>query len=81
MKTSEENKWVGARTNSGPSKWKFEYGEDGEDSDDGEDGEDGDDSDDVDDGNDGFDDGAGKKRMLSKSLRKLSHLLSFKSLF
>ena len=51
------------------------------DGDDGEDGEDGDDSDDVDDGNDGFDDGAGKKRMLSKSLRKLSHLLSFKSLF
>ena len=43
MKTSEENKRVGARTNSGPSKWKFEYGEDGEDSDDGEDGEDGDD--------------------------------------
>ena len=33
MKTSEENKRVGARTNSGPSKWKFEYGEDGEDSD------------------------------------------------
>ena len=47
IKTSEENKRVGARTNSGPSQWKFECVEDGEDGDDSEDGEDVEDGDDC----------------------------------
>ena len=55
MKTSEENKRVGARTNSGPSQWKFEYvedGEDGDDCDDCEDCEDGEVGEYVEDGDD-----------------------------